>query len=385
MTKSKKRRWPVVLIWLGLVGVLSAEFAVRVSPVLFPSLALAGMAFPLSWVCLMTGAVGSLYQRKWRALRWGLMGIALSAPHASQTWGWSFMPAGLGAETPAWSFSPGASSAFMEWGEDSSDLVDFKVLSWNVRQFDRFGWLNNDSARQEMLSYLHAEGPDLVCIQECFLEENDAPWMTKERLKKALGLPHWAEEYKFGRGQQKLFGLGVLSRFPILNVKAIHFPNDKNNSAMYADVLVGGDTIRAFNVHLSSLHFEDEDYEAMRQGPDESERMRLLDRLQTAWKKRALQAEMVAKHVANSPYPVVLMGDFNDGPVSYARQQFQPYLKDAYKGRGGLLGATYAGDIPGMRIDFIMHSPVLKCLDFNTGEVVLSDHRPIQVRFSLQQ
>ena len=370
---------------LGLLGVLSAELAVRISPVTWSTLAMAGMVFPLSWGCLVTGVVGSLYHRRWRSFRWGLLVLLLSAPHATQTLGWSFLPIQWGVASPAWSYSPGASSAFSDAVVVSVEPVTFKVLSWNVRQFDRFGWLNNASARKEMLAHMGSERPDLICLQECFLEENASPWMTRERLQQALGLAHWAEEFKFGREQQKLFGLAVLSRFPILNVKAIHFPNDKNNSAMYVDVLVGHDTIRAFNVHLSSLHLELEDYEAMRQVPDESQRVRLLDRLQTAWKKRALQAEMVAEYVASSPHPVVLMGDFNDGPVSYARQQFQPYLKDAYNGSGPLLGATYAGEIPGMRIDFILHSPALECLEFKTDEVVLSDHRSIQARFQLSR
>ena len=58
---------------LGLLGVLSAELAVRISPVTWSTLAMAGMVFPLSWGCLVTGVVGSLYHRRWRSFRWGLL------------------------------------------------------------------------------------------------------------------------------------------------------------------------------------------------------------------------------------------------------------------------------------------------------------------------
>tara|TARA_B110000459_G_C16562157_1_gene472120 strand:+ start:279 stop:1451 length:1173 start_codon:yes stop_codon:yes gene_type:complete len=381
MTQQRKLRWPVVLTVMGIAGVLGAELAVRLSPSLWSSLAIAGMGFPLTWTFLVIGTVSSLLFRRWRAFRWGLLFIVLSAPHAAQTWGWTVYPKNIGGESPTLSFSPGASSVFQKGGNELDDEMEFRVLSWNVRQFDRLGWLNNANAREEMLSLLGAVETDLVCMQECFLEENADPWMTQQRLQRASGLAHWAQEFKLERGHDKLFGLAVLSRFPIVDVKAIDFPNDKNNSAMYVDLLIGKDTVRAFNVHLSSIHFEQEDYQAMRQGPDETERLRLLDRLETAWQKRALQAELVAEYVANSPFAVVLMGDFNDGPVSYAKQQFQPYLQDAYNGNGPLLGATYAGDIPGMRIDFILHSPVLEPVEFETSDVMLSDHRPIQAHF----
>jgi endonuclease/exonuclease/phosphatase family metal-dependent hydrolase len=381
MTKLRKPWWPVAVTGLGILGVFGAELAVRLSPSIWSSLAIAGTAFPITWMCLTLGTASSLLFRRWRLFRWGFLFILLSAPHAAQTWGWTFYPENVGGESPPWSFSPGASSVFQKGGNGQGDDIQFQALSWNVRQFDRLGWLNNANAREEMLALLGSEAPDLVCLQECFLEDNAAPWMTQKRLQRASGLTYWAQAFKLGSGHEKFFGLAVLSRFPILDVKAIEFPNDKNNSAMYADLLIGKDTIRAFNVHLSSIHFEQEDYQAMRQGPDESERLRLLDRLETAWQKRALQAELVAEHVANSPYAVVLMGDFNDGPVSYAKQQFQPYLQDAYNGNGPLLGATYAGDIPGMRIDFILHSPVLEPVEFETSEVMLSDHRPIQALF----
>ncbi len=382
MIGSGKRRWPLVLIGLGIVGVLSAECAVRISPAFCPELGLAGIAFPFSWFCLAVGVVGGLICRRWRIFRWGLLVLVLSAPHASQTWGWSFLPNDLGTESPIWSYSPGASSRFVS--SSSEAPIEFNLLSWNVRQFDRFGWLNNPSAREEILTHLGAVGSDIICMQEFFLEASDTPWMTKERLESATGLTHWAVEYGLGREQEKTLGLAVLSKFPILSVRVIPFSNDDSNSAMQVDLLVEKDTIRVFNVHLSSIHFGPEDYEAIRHVPDESQRIRLLDRLKVAWVKRALQAELVAEEVARSPYPVLLAGDFNDGPVSYARQQFQPYLNDAYTGCGPFLGATYVGDIPGMRIDFILHSPAFDCIDFTTDEVVLSDHRSIHSTLQLQ-
>jgi endonuclease/exonuclease/phosphatase (EEP) superfamily protein YafD len=46
-----------------------------------------------------------------------------------------------------------------------------------------------------------------------------------------------------------------------------------------------------------------------------------------------------------------------------------------------LLGATYIGDLPFLRIDQVWASPELEVADYQTGSVELSDHRPVQVAF----
>jgi len=89
--------------------------------------------------------------------------------------------------------------------------------------------------------------------------------------------------------------LVILSRYPILHVQTLPFENDKNNSAMSVDLAIEGDTVRVFNVHLSSIGFEQSDYEDARNVTDEAARMRILQRLQSAWAKRASQARKVAE------------------------------------------------------------------------------------------
>jgi endonuclease/exonuclease/phosphatase (EEP) superfamily protein YafD len=209
--------------------------------------------------------------------------------------------------------------------------------------------------------------------------------MSADRLQQATGLNHWEEEFKLGRGQDKLFGLAVLSRYPILAKSAIRFDNDKNNSGMYVDLLVGGDTVRVYNMHLSSIGFEKADYEDARNVQDEAARSRLYSRLAAAWQKRTDQAEQVAASVAKSPHPVIAVGDFNDTPVSYAAHRFSAHLRDAYRSAGAfqgpLLGASYIGDLPFLRIDQVWASPELDVVDYQTGRVELSDHRPVQVVF----
>jgi endonuclease/exonuclease/phosphatase (EEP) superfamily protein YafD len=107
--------------------------------------------------------------------------------------------------------------------------------------------------------------------------------------------------------------------------------------------------------------------------------------LAAAWQERTDQAEQVAASVAESPHPVIAVGDFNDTPVSYAAHRFGVHLQDAYRSapalQGPLLGATYIGDLPFLRIDQVWASPELVVVDYQTGRVELSDHRPVHVAF----
>jgi endonuclease/exonuclease/phosphatase family metal-dependent hydrolase len=342
------------------MGVVLAELAVRVPPAEVPLLAPFGMAYPVASAALIIGAFGALWSRRWKAGLAGAFLLALSWPHVTATWGTLNAPS-------------------------DTEAQQLKVVTWNVRQFNRYAWIERPGVRDSILSYLAAQEADVICLQECFLEDRRQPWMSADRLQQATGLTHWEEEFKLGRGQDKLFGLAVLSRFPILAKSAIRFDNDKNNSGMYVDLLVGGDTVRVYNMHLSSIGFEKEDYEDARNVQDEAARTRLYNRLAAAWQKRTDQAEQIAASVAQSPHPVIAVGDFNDTPVSYAAQRFSAHLRDAYRSAEGIrspvLGASYIGDLPFLRIDQVWASPEIEVADYRTGQVELSDHRPVSVAF----
>ena len=73
--KAPRRRrlwWSMVLFLPGVVGVLLAQFAVRVSPEMIPFLGVAGVVFPLSWVLMTIGTAGAFRSRRWK---WGMLGL----------------------------------------------------------------------------------------------------------------------------------------------------------------------------------------------------------------------------------------------------------------------------------------------------------------------
>jgi len=93
--------------------------------------------------------------------------------------------------------------------------------------------------------------------------------------------------------------------------------------------------------------------------------------------KRGKQADKLTIHAKGSPHPVVITGDFNDTPNSYTYEVIGKERKDAFLEAGKGLGFTYAGPIPGLRIDYIFTDEDIKVSNFETLKKGKSDHYPI--------
>jgi endonuclease/exonuclease/phosphatase family metal-dependent hydrolase len=92
---------------------------------------------------------------------------------------------------------------------------------------------------------------------------------------------------------------------------------------------------------------------------------------------RATQAETIQNKVKASPYRVILLGDFNDLPHSFAVCMAGQGLKDSFVAKGRGLGHTYAGGFPSFRIDHIMADPELPVHGHRVLPGRHSDHYPV--------
>jgi len=60
-------------------------------------------------------------------------------------------------------------------------------------------------------------------------------------------------------------------------------------------------------------------------------------------------------------------------------------LNDSFIEAGRGIGTTYMGKFPSFRIDYILHSTDVECLDFAIKNVKLSDHYPVLGKFTLKR
>lgn len=266
----------------------------------------------------------------------------------------------------------------------------FTILSYNVRLFDLYNWTldEENSNRDAIFKYLQEKDADVVCLQEFYHQDKPTPFPTRDTLVTILNTKYYHERYSHKLKGRQNFGIAMFSRFPMIARGDIMFEdpeNKDNNYCIYADIVKGNDTLRVYNVHLQSIKFQKDDYAFFGDGKaiageKKSTARLLMDKLRIAYPKRAEQARKVVEHMEQSPYEVVVCGDFNDTPLSYTYNTFFSHFTDAFRNASSGIGVTYAGKVPAGRIDYIFHSRDLHSGDFEIQSEVHSDHRAISCK-----
>lgn len=266
------------------------------------------------------------------------------------------------------------------WGSENTDN-GLKILTYNVRLFDYYKWLEGATTKDKIYNTIKEENPDILCFQEFFYDKKEGDYKTREAIMSYLKMPYFQEKFTHKLDENRYFGIITFSKFPIVYQGEIHFETDDNNFCIYSDIVKGKDTIRVYNTHLSSIRFQKEDYEYIKHDKEGQDNVkntkRIASRLITAYQKRESQTKKVLTSVGKSPYPVILCGDFNDTPVSYCYHEFNKVLIDSFKEKGFGIASTYIGKFPSFRIDYVFHSPEFKCVDYEVKNIHLSDHKPL--------
>jgi len=332
----------VVVVLVTLLAYLSP----LVSPVVFWPLSVLGIIFPWLLLFNLFFIFFWLIQRRWHALL--SIGVILV--------GWGQVKSLVGFQAPALV------------GPDQENL---RVSTLNCYGLQDREHGNRQMEESQLMAVLKGEDPDILCLQEFPYQRELAEKYSTYLLEHS--------EFKFA--YQERGGLVIFSRYPLSGKHSIYFEN-KANGYQYVDVDVGGSNIRLFNVHLqsNSLTFLAEKV-AERGNFQEKETWMnvggMIGRYKKAAAMRVRQINEISGAISESPYPVILCGDFNDVPQSYIYRQLSGLLKDSFKETGSGLGVTYSGAIPGLRIDYVFISPQLHAYSHQIENVGFSDHRQV--------
>lgn len=232
-------------------------------------------------------------------------------------------------------------------GMASAGEMKLRVMSYNLR----FGEL---STMGEIGSYIASESPDIVALQEC-------DWNTaRERAPHQNGvkfineLAH--ETGMFGLYGKAIgyrggyYGVGILSRYPIVRSERVFLPNPENKEQrvmLVADIeLPDGEILTFVCTHLEVSSSE----------------------------CRLEQVEFIDRELSGKG-PYILAGDMNSTPDSDEMQ----YLCRNWKNLTDDV-LTYSTSKPSIKIDYIYGKPAdavgLVSTHVDT-ETELSDHFPV--------
>ena len=256
----------------------------------------------------------------------------------------------------------------------------FMVMSYNIRLFNYFENQKNTDTEKKVLAYIKARQPDILCLQELFINGNAT--IKDEEFKNAFGGKYYSHIKLIGSGKNRYYGIATYSRFPIVRKGEIIHPGSSSLS-IYSDILIQKDTFRVFNIHLQSFRLKRmersfvEELIASEDKQTMNEIRSLSVRLKNGFVLRALQSQVVKDYINRSPYPVIVIGDFNDTPVSYSYRKIRKGLNDSFVRSGYGAGFTYRGNYPPNRIDYILYDNKLVSINFEITKVKYSDHYPI--------
>lgn len=280
--------------------------------------------------------------------------------------------------------------------EGSSDDSGLKIMTWNVKNFDLYNWNLNEQTREQMMALIDEQQPDVLCLQEFYT--NNQLFPNLEYLRDSLGYPYvyfvpsvdlkktpktklQKTLWQSGELHQQ-WGVATFSRYPITDGGTIDFENSLTNECIYTDLDINEHSLRIYNVHFQSMHLGYEDYATLDSLTDNrvaswSSLKNIARKMKRAYTKRALQAEAVQEHMAYCKTAIILCGDFNDVPVSYAYKTARANLRDAFVDKGFGFGASYVNRFSIFRIDYILTDEKIRVNSCKTIHRQLSDHYPV--------
>ncbi len=270
----------------------------------------------------------------------------------------------------------------------STSATPLNILTYNTRMS---GNLVKDTPQHHnnVMQYVLEKNPDIVCLQEFEVSTLDKYITFNDMMRIFSKYPFKHVEFK-GKHYTNIYGIATFSKYPIVNRQRIEFPS-RFNMSISTDININGTIIRVFNNHLESNRITETDKALSSKLTKKFDAEDITDitfyfshKLGSAYRLRAYQADTISQLIASSPHKVIVCGDFNDVPPSYAYTKMKGKLKDAYAETGIGFGWTFKEPFYGFRIDYLLYDPsAFTPIQYISDRVNYSDHYPVLCQFRI--
>ena len=244
---------------------------------------------------------------------------------------------------------------WINYHQPSQEIPTLKIISYN------------NKGKKEVEDYLNSQKADIVFLQESGTEGVSRPKLNQK----------YTSDYNWL--------LSVHSRYKIIRQGMVIDDLEYTGKAQFVDVEIENRTVRLINVYLEPYSFEKN---KIRPNSDmeynEVKGKFIIKRLLKTYKTHAEQVNVIRNFIAQSPYPVIVAGDFNSVPNSYEYYQVSKNLQDAFVESGTGSATSFHDYKFPIRIDYIFSSKTIKPLSYSVDRSIhSSDHFPVIAEFKL--
>lgn len=317
-------------IFLLLVGMLLNAY---VPPKVFPWLNLLSLGFPVLIICYTLLTFFWIFSWKKRAFVFLLLGLLFF--NATVRW--------------------------INYSPEKKDAPDLKIVSLNTK--------NGAFGEAQIEAFINRQKADVVLLQEF---GNSKKYMFNGLVRAP---------------KSQLISLFTKHKI-ISQTELINSDYEYNNAyATQTDIEIKGTIYRFINVYLQPYKFEKSMVKINGNNEEDEEKIKnIIKRLIPTFKMHQEQITSIRKSVENSPYPVILAGDFNSVPNSYEYFHLAEGLQDAFMKVGSGSATSFHDYKFPIRIDYIFASPSIKPLRYTVDRSEkISDHYPVIATFKLEK
>ncbi len=338
-------------------ALLLSAYGGRVDPTIWTLPSMATLALPVVTIVVLALLLLLLLLRRWRSA------VVL-----------------IGALFLAWPTLHLISPFNLIQPKEDPEGKQLKVLTMNVTEFN---WQDNTDEPSKNMRYILDQDADIVVIQEGLVY---FPYERQRRLKSML-----KELYKkYPYRKKHFFDVGILSKYPFTEVNSPALAQDSLSYFIKAwDVEAPGRDIRVVSMHLSSLRLNNDEtsvIESMNKPSGRKKRIKSVTRkLDEGFKNHVRQARAMRQLIDETEGDVLVMGDLNDTPGSYAyRTVCGSDLKDAWVDVGFGPICTFHAHHMFVKIDHILYRGDMRVLSCRCDKAGESDHYPLVAVFDRQ-
>lgn len=243
---------------------------------------------------------------------------------------------------------------WINWSSKPSEKPNLKIVSMNMK----FGSMG----KEKIKDYLKKSNADLVFSQE---------------VQKGFTLAN----YPYHVNDLEIVALN--SKVEIIKTEKLATVG--NGNSFYADIRFNGKMIRVVNAYLNPFSFDKQMVKPVEGLQENKTKVKdIVKKLVPTFKIHQKEIVDIRKAIDDSPYPVILAGDFNSVPTSYEYYTLSKGLVDPFAEVGRGSSTSFHDYKFPIRIDYIFTSKEIKPISYRIDRSVkLSDHFPVIAEFKV--